>query len=247
MSKVIVERPRKGSRMRGEGKGYWRALKRVKLDELPRREGIKAFRAGKYLNEHLGPLRRYLRKQVGRPWDKVFAEICAHISRANAVQDHVRDHVFDYVAVYVQEIDGVLHETTRWGRPIPLADSWRGQQMYLCPRTGILKLIKGKSRRARKQARELPQLQVAIDHKISFIRQAGVWYRVEFAAFPTTIVTGFHAVTPTVEDALQGTYLTRAAAVHHYGRPIIAKKARIASREEARRFCEPLKAPNVVR
>ena len=47
----------------------------------------------KWLNEHLGPLRRYLDSQVGRPWDKVFSEICAHIDRSSAVQDHVRDHV----------------------------------------------------------------------------------------------------------------------------------------------------------
>ena len=60
------------------------------------------------LNEHLGPLRRYLDSQVGRPWDKVFSEICAHIDRSSAVQDHVRDHVEDYVTVHVILIDGVL-------------------------------------------------------------------------------------------------------------------------------------------
>jgi hypothetical protein len=45
--------------------------------------------------------------QVGRPWDKVFSEICAHIDRASAVQDHVRDHVAGYVVTHVLLIDGI--------------------------------------------------------------------------------------------------------------------------------------------
>ena len=78
-------------------------------------------RAGmKSLNEHLGPLRRYLSSQVGRPWDKVYAEICAHISVDSAVQDHVRDHVFDYVTVDVL-FQGSLH------RDIPVAPPGPGQ------------------------------------------------------------------------------------------------------------------------
>jgi hypothetical protein len=75
----------------------------------PAREGIRACWQGrtKILNEHLGPLRRYLDRQIGRPWDKVFSEICARIDRSNAVQDHVRDHVADYVTTHVLLIDGV--------------------------------------------------------------------------------------------------------------------------------------------
>ena len=41
-------------------------------------------------------------------WDKVFSEICSHIDRASAVQDHVRDHVADYVVTHVVLIDGIL-------------------------------------------------------------------------------------------------------------------------------------------
>ena len=60
MAKVIVERPRYGSRMRGHGKGYCRAQRRIDRDEAPKREGLKRSLSGmtKSLNEHLGPLRR---------------------------------------------------------------------------------------------------------------------------------------------------------------------------------------------
>ena len=109
MAKVIVERPRFGSRTRGTPKGYRRTLQRLGDEGLPHREGMKRRHQGntKSLNEHLGPLRRYLDAQVGRPWDKVFSEICAHIDRASAVQDHVRDHVADYVVTHVVLIDGI--------------------------------------------------------------------------------------------------------------------------------------------
>lgn len=99
MAKVIVERPRVGSRGKGKPKGYRKALQGLSDEGLPAREGMRRRWLGqpKALNEHLGPLRRYLDSQVGRPWGKVFSEICAHIDRSSAVQDHVRDHVEAYV------------------------------------------------------------------------------------------------------------------------------------------------------
>ena len=30
---------------------------------------------------HLGPLKRFLRSRVGRPWDTVFSEVCAGAGR----------------------------------------------------------------------------------------------------------------------------------------------------------------------
>ena len=124
MAKVIVERPRKKGCAWHKPKGYQRRLRRYGEDGPPAREGIKACWQGrtKYLNEHLGPLRRYLDKQVGRPWDKVFSEICAHIDRGSAVQDHVRDHVEDYVTVHVILVDGVPcsggGDWRQYGRPL---------------------------------------------------------------------------------------------------------------------------------
>src|SRR5690242_5662034 len=95
MGKVLVERPRLGG-WRGAsrpGKGYVKRLKKSldAGDSPPAREGIKS-RYGhntKFFNEHLGPLRRFLNSNVGRPWDKVYSEICKHVDRGNVVQKHI--------------------------------------------------------------------------------------------------------------------------------------------------------------
>ena len=60
----------------------------------------------KFFNEHLSPLRRFLDSNVGRPWDKVYSEICRHVDRGNVVQKHILTHLFDYVVVDTVLIDG---------------------------------------------------------------------------------------------------------------------------------------------
>ena len=71
--------------------------------------------ATRSLNENLAPLRRYLHAQVGRPWNKVFSEICC-IDRRNTVQQHIHQHIGDpFIAVDVD---------VREGRPIDLLARW---------------------------------------------------------------------------------------------------------------------------
>jgi len=155
MAKVIVERPRKKAWAWNKPKGYRRRLCRYGEDGPPGREGIKACWQGrtKELNEHLGPLRRYLDKQVGRPWDKVFSEICAHINRNSAVQDHVRDHVAEYVTTHVILVDGVpCNGEGSWNYGKPL-HQLRYRPWCVCPRTGLLRRVKvaGRKRKHRRK------------------------------------------------------------------------------------------------
>src|SRR5262245_35416893 len=142
MAKVIVERPRHKGWAWRKPKGYQRQLHRYGDEGPPQCEGMKRrWKHGiKALNEHLGPLRRYLDSQVGRPWVKVFAEICAHIDRSSAVQDHVRDHVADYVTVHVILNDGVPCSGEGRNHGWPLRPGW----WYVCPRTGLLRKIKAR-------------------------------------------------------------------------------------------------------
>ena len=89
------------------------------------------------LNENLAPLRRYLRAQLGRPWNKVFSEICAGIDRRNTVQQHIHQHIRDFIAIDVEVRDGRL---------VDLADRWGflnrkfgiSQELYVDPRTGLI-------------------------------------------------------------------------------------------------------------
>ena len=127
MAKVIVERPRRLERATPRG----RALPH---DHLPAHEGMRApyIRnwGGKILNENLKPLRRYLEKQVGRPWDKIYAEISANLRPTSATQQHVRDHLHDFVAITPRRLSNQLRQrpnSTIWHEPF-----------YVHPRTGLL-------------------------------------------------------------------------------------------------------------
>jgi hypothetical protein len=124
MARVIVERPRLGG-------GRTRKGRAIAFDDLPAQEGMRRrygrFGDRKMLNENLAPLRRYLDRQVGRPWDAVYSEIARHLRPDNAVQQHVRDHLADFVAVtphprryrfwhepfHVDPRDGLLKRTHR--------------------------------------------------------------------------------------------------------------------------------------
>jgi hypothetical protein len=140
MDKVIVERPRIGSRAPSRKKGYRKYCQKVGIENLPRREPLPGRWRGRerQLNEHLGPMRRFLRSRVGRPWNKVHQELCEHVSFNNAVQMHVLTHVFDYVCRLVEYRGRNVVRLDNWYRGIVL----RPGQMYVCPRTGILKVVR---------------------------------------------------------------------------------------------------------
>lgn len=126
MARVIVERPRIPDRGARKGRS-------LPLDQLPAHEGMRRphirYWGGKELNENLAPLRRYLARQVGRPWDKIYSEIAAHLSVDSAVQQHVRDHLQDFVAIKPRRLRG-------WGHQ---QDGLWWQPFYVDPVSGLLK------------------------------------------------------------------------------------------------------------
>ena len=127
MAKVIVERPRRVERATPRGRA-------VAHEDLPTQEGMRARHVrnwgGKVLNENLQPLRRYLERQVGRPWNKVYAEISLHLRPTSAVQQHVRDHLRDFVAVTPRRLHFPMRQR-------PGTNIWP-QPFYVDRRTGLL-------------------------------------------------------------------------------------------------------------
>jgi hypothetical protein len=181
MAKVIVERPRRGAsgRLKGRLRGNWEAQ--------PIKQGMKFLLADtKSLNENLAPLRRYLARQVGRPWSKVYSEISAHLKATNAVQQHVRDHLKDYVAIKVT--------MNKAGEPISAARWWRWYDFYVDPHDGILKRAKADTDKARKRAKEQRRQRLALaQSKVNRInlapgsdlrRLGGIWFAVSFSVSP---------------------------------------------------------------
>lgn len=181
MYKVIVERPRRG--------GGFASERRVDdLEESPRCEGLrKRHRSRKWFNENLRPLERYLAGQVGRPWSKVYGEICANIDRRNTVQQHIHQHLDDFVAMPVVEVDGVLSVTRHWGGLAPLTDPWT-PRFYVCPRTGLLRENKAHLQARRDLAHRRREATAAVhpDRRIldpwrQLHRIGGCWFQVELA------------------------------------------------------------------
>ena len=139
MAKVLVERPRGGS---GRSKGYRKGLQRTPVDELPTREGIKDRYRGnpKWFTDHLGPLRRFLLSNAGRPWDLVYSEICQGIGKGFPVREHFLLHVYQYVERHVILVDGVPCYSDGYAHGLPLKN-FGGRYLYVCPKSGLLKKI----------------------------------------------------------------------------------------------------------
>lgn len=174
MAKVLVERPRYASGAPSRKKGYRRSQQRTPQDELPKNESMlgRWHGMGKSLNEHLGPLRRFLRSRVGRPWNVVHQELCEHVSFENSVQKHILTHVFDFVARNVESIDGRLHRRSLWGHSWPL----RPGEMYICPETRILKIAP--------RVPQKPLTRIDRNGTTQWLSREGVWWELKLRATP---------------------------------------------------------------
>lgn len=243
MAKVIVERPRFGSCIHGTPKGYRRSIQRLAAEGGPIREGMKRrWRGGtKRLNEHLGPLRRYLDSQVGRPWNKVFSEICACIDRNSAVQDHVRDHVQGYVAVQVILIDGIpCNGEGGWHYGQPL-HTFRYRPWYVCPRTGLLRRVKvvSRKRQRRQEEKQLPRyFPVGVGLQCRLLD--GAWHLVTLKPLPTP---DYHRGRCLDRDVLLDRpvcEITEADAKRHYGAAVYAVAKRRLARRKLRQYPVPV-------
>lgn len=191
MTKVLVEEPR-------HGRAYARSVQGARRQRWNRvdpdgeggpthigmqRDGL----TNKHFGEHLGPLYRYLRQQVNRPWDKVYGELCSVLDRRNVVQNHLFQHIGDRVAIETKLVEGEV-----------LVPSWRGLQplsetryeMYVHPRTRILLVNRAKEKAAhrRKADREAKAQQLDAQRRVDipglapdrqWHRIDGLWFEVQ--------------------------------------------------------------------
>jgi hypothetical protein len=185
MYKVIVERPRKGGL--NDGARQFR-----NDDERGGKIGMKqGYHSRKGLNENLAPLKRWLASQVNRPWDKVYAELCANIDRRNTVQEHIFAHIDGFVERNIKLIDGDLYVQEGWRmRFIPLKGSQ--VELYVHPRTGLLLRNRHyvswsrqhKNQQAAKTMTQVDERRV-VSSRLHLRKLDGVWYAVTLADRPT--------------------------------------------------------------
>lgn len=191
MFKVIVERPRRGSRHGVRSK--------LRYDKVPgrshatgRRMVLESEGWTKCLNENLAPLKRYLKKQVGRPWNKVYSEISAHLDASSTVKQHVRDHLSDFIMIEVTVArDGSFMAGNHWGRPNPPELWWA--ELYVDPHDGLIKRTEKLCRKLRvpyyrdklRQDR-VRRAKGVIEHNLRalsdtrfLIKQNGCWFQLD--------------------------------------------------------------------
>lgn len=177
MAKIIVERPRRKTI-------ETRADRTRDLEDLPTHEGMRRGHAlrgdRKELNENLAPLRRYIASQVGRPWNKIYSELTAHLRADSTVQQHVRDHLRNFVAMAPRlSAGGALWQGgNRLSRPF-----------FVNPVTGTLRrtdqLPIGKARRQALKNRPAPPIdRCPVGENREFRRIKGLWFEVRLETLP---------------------------------------------------------------
>jgi hypothetical protein len=240
MNRVVIERPRHG------GKGS-RLRRPRRLDEemevLPKLEGMKlAYTDRKKLSDLLGPLWRYLDKQIGRRWDDVWSEIANTLDFRSVAGLHIKSHIVQHVELHAQFIDGVPYHLPIYGQFSKVDGLW------VDPRDGILKNIPKTPYRYKKP--EPVGLKI-LDEWTQLHCLRGSWFLVKLAPIPADRAIVIDALGPayTTEkvsrwngDLKKSVVLNRPADTtrtleERYGRPgVYAVSKRQISRKEKKEY-----------
>lgn len=185
-AKVVTERPRDGSSAPCGVQHKGRSQELI-LDEdfSKKREPMSKGRGTKRFTDVLGPLRGYLRQQIGRPWDKVYSELCQHFNKNSVSQSHVLDHVKDYVELKIQYVLKGKKKFPYDTQGVPVySSSDKHFQLFVCPESGILKMapIRNWRKEYRKsQEKDRPK---CIDGKFYMEDSDKIWYELEIEYVP---------------------------------------------------------------
>lgn len=227
LSEIVIERPRGGRRISlkkvtGFKKQLYKITEDASQDGLLNPYLIKPIKKSKYLSDHLGPLRRFLRSKVGQPWNDVYSQLCQRLDPSTMAGQHVIDHVWDYVERYVEIIDGGFYSKPYQGYRTQLDTSYR-DQFYIHPETGILCATE-KIPRKQKQKQEQTDI-VIIDNYHQYQKLNEIWYLITFEDFPPPPT---HYVTDVVKGIIH-----RSAAMYR-GRMIYAVRKQQCNKKEIR-------------
>jgi hypothetical protein len=192
MSKVVIERPRSGHSL----PGYKTRLRIRRYDpekdyeDTPKRVSgsrSKYVRAGetKYFSDFLSPLRRFLRTNVGRPWDKVYSEMRENLDDRKVTGRHVFEHVEMEVETHALiGGDGEVYILGYKGCLQPIYG------FYVDPRTRLL--CWSDSRPPWKQHGKSKSVAQEINHvrlsaNTCYVKMNGVWYFIEYRVFDESV------------------------------------------------------------
>jgi len=115
MKRVIIECTRRYDEWGLKRRATFRINTKCEdMEDLPAREPMRTRRT-KSFNDRLAPMYGFLYKNVGRPWNDVWSEICEHADARSVDGWHLREHILSAV-----DTTGELHD-----RP------WRWKDLYV--------------------------------------------------------------------------------------------------------------------
>lgn len=91
----------------------------------------------KHFNENLNPLYGWVRKNVNRPWNKAYSELCQTFNMDSVINQHILTHLFDFVETQTKLDENGKVYIHGWGGEWKRThDSY--SEFYVHPKTGIL-------------------------------------------------------------------------------------------------------------
>jgi hypothetical protein len=191
MKKVVTERPRARGGIKSP-KGTNRDFQRIGIEDSPKREKIRQkWKRGyesnaKQFTDVLGPLYRYLLKQVGRPWDKVYSEIAKELPKDTMQNIHIYTHVWQFVERDVQIINGKPCHKGSFADGLPIVSDGKYEQLYINPKTKLLCKAKKGRRHTRYFVDPYPKVEpgVVAYPGFQYHKRYGIWYGVKVREYP---------------------------------------------------------------
>lgn len=174
MAKVVTERPR-----RGHSNPSMKTAKKIRPAEFdgddhgstraPVSRGRQHGWNAKEFSDLIGPLKKFLRAQVGRPWNKINSEISKTLDKRSMAGRHILEHVGWEVAKNCElRADGKIYDLSRSTH----AHLYLVTGLYVHPRTGLLCLA-DKVKRVRKPK---PVDLIQLDDGTSLRLLEGIWF-----------------------------------------------------------------------
>ncbi len=228
--KVVTERPRAGGGIKTP-KGERRQWNRYEEGDEPKREKIrqkwKKSWGEKQFTDVLGPLYGYLRKQVGRPWNKVYSEISKNLPKTSVQNIHIHTHIDQFVEKDVFIINGVPCHNSGFLHGKPLENYRDHQQLYVNPKTGLLCCLKQKKKK--KQVDPKIQPGIKVYPGVQYHKVKNIWYEVKVKPDKIDVLnTAFYVADPVLDYQYRNTEEQKAV----YGGLYIATSKRPLTKKE---------------
>ena len=173
MGKIVTEKPRHGS---GLPNLKTRMSVKWKGDDaeydIPSKASNSASRQYGYnkrtFTDVLGPLKRYVFKQIGRKWNDVYSEMCKYLDKRKVTHAHVFDHIYSWIALNVYKgRNGFYYE-----QPY----SWMVRDLYVDPQTGIIR----KQIQPKTEPKKPVDWLIVVGDLEEFKKIDGVWYHTKY-------------------------------------------------------------------